>query len=445
MKDTETSDGVDIGKLFRNAGMATLLGLAKSDQAIQLEEELYHITLAVEEKRQPRKRKRSRKNALALRKTISAFAADLLYHSMNKDALGFCFRSQNRADFSETAASSRNFELVKEMWLAENLIEQAKGYVTLDKFEDGFVEGRAWATRYRATTKLISIASACEVQSLNIEDHYEEIKKPEKLVELRATKKGKGEGAGKSIKLDRTDQRVRFISDVVYEVNEALRGTRFNLSPHPKVRRIFNNGDQPSFDWDQGGRLYALGSNNFQQMSSEERRGILIDGEKNVEVDIKSSHLTLAYGLARIPLPEGDLYAIESLPREVVKGLVTAFLGKGCRPTRWPKTLSQDYMQYYGSSVASAFKLSESVDLVLEAHPFLGELESIGLNTYRLQFIESEIVIGSMLELLREHNVISLPIHDCLLVKEKDSQITKSILESKFFEIVGIRPTLTTK
>jgi hypothetical protein len=65
---------------------------------------------------------------------------------------------------------------------------------------------------------------------------------------------------------------------------------------------------------------------------------IAIGGEPVAELDIAASHLTLLHGLLGLPAPQGDPYEVEGLPRDVVKGWVTATIGKGSPVLRrWAK------------------------------------------------------------------------------------------------------------
>ena len=62
-----------------------------------------------------------------------------------------------------------------------------------------------------------------------------------------------------------------------------------------------------------------------------------------------------------------------------------------------------------------------------------------------LMFIESEIIIGTMLELMRSYSVPCFSIHDSILVKKKDQQIALETLESHFLGRPTIEPRLKVK
>ena len=59
-----------------------------------------------------------------------------------------------------------------------------------------------------------------------------------------------------------------------------------------------------------------------------------------------------------------------------------------------------------------------------------------------LMFIESEIIIGTMLKLMNDHNIPSLPVHDCIIVRKSDQDLAMRILSEQFYEKTGLVPKL---
>jgi hypothetical protein len=60
-------------------------------------------------------------------------------------------------------------------------------------------------------------------------------------------------------------------------------------------------------------------------------------------------------------------------------------------------------------------------------------------------FIESEIIIGTMIDLMRSHSVLCFSVHDSIIVKKKDQQIAMDTLESQFLARTTIEPRLKMK
>jgi hypothetical protein len=73
------------------------------------------------------------------------------------------------------------------------------------------------------------------------------------------------------------------------------------------LTRIFNE------DFQHGGRLYT-GAGGYQQIPSHLRKGITIDGERLVEIDIKGSHIAILYSLEGYILGKGyDPYSFDTI------------------------------------------------------------------------------------------------------------------------------------
>lgn len=445
MPDKTCTQSPSLAEQLRSAPMATLLMVPFSKQAVDLENRLLKDFVEAEGTQKPRNRGRRATAIQSLKKTISAFFADLVLHSAHESSNGHCYRSFNREAFSETVATYTQFEHLTPIWKALGLIEVAGGFQGTEDFDGEMIRGRGWATRFKATSALLAIAEEFGITPSAIGDHYAAELGRSYPIELRAKKKSQQGRAGKRMKIDKRLTVVQRLASEVQEINQFIADFNYNLPDVPKFRRIFNNGDQPEFTWNHGGRLFAYGADSFQQKNATFRKTITIDLKNTVELDIKSCQLTIAYGLAGKQLPPGDLYEIEGLPRDVVKGLVTAILGKGGLPTRWPVQLAKEYLKAVGRKIGKDHKLSEAINSVVGKHPLLLSLSDLGLNVYRLQHVESQVIVRAMLKLLREAQVPSLPVHDCLIVKAQDENLARSVLVEAFIKEVGISPKITAK
>lgn len=445
MKDRLLTFNNPTPEQLRAAPMATLLLAPITPSARRLEDHLYDITIEAEDRTKPRKRKRAAAMERNFRSTISAFVADLISSAENEASVGFCFRPLVSTSFTDTLAFKRQFDAVQEAWEAMGLLESDIGFQGREDFDGEEIKGKRWATRFRATPALLSMAAEYDITATTVKDNYKAETAKTFPIELRA-KKGVEHGAkGRGMKVDRSDPKVLQLAADLREVNQFLSEHTFNFGPSPTFRRVFNNGDQADFDWNQGGRLISGGKDVYQQWKSERRKDIKIDGEDVVELDFRSSQPTLAYALAEEPLPSGDLYDVDGLPRLVVKNLMTAHLGKGSRPTQWPEGTKAKYKNEYGRDLGKDLKLYECVDAVEAAHPILLRLNDHGIDVYRLQYVESKIILRAMLNLIRDHQVPSLPVHDCLIVRYRDQNVAQAYLDEAFFSEVGIHPTITRK
>ena len=75
----------------------------------------------------------------------------------------------------------------------------------------------------------------------------------------------------------------------------------------------------------------------------------------------------------------------------------------------------------------------------------ISTLTSLSLLDSDLIFTESEIIIGTMVELMRSYSVPCFSVHDSIIVKKKDQQIAMGTLESQFLGRTTIEPRLKVK
>jgi hypothetical protein len=198
------------------------------------------------------------------------------------------------------------------------------------------------------------------------------------------------------------------------------------------MTRIFSEG---STAFDKGGRLYHAA---WIDMSKEDRAALMINGEPVVSLDFNAAFLRLAYGRAHAELPPGDPYSIGILgrwPRSIVKKLVGAMFDDKTKLKdqaavhglkHWPEDirdkLKKDWPDHPGLAVVRA--------AIESAHAPIRHLlyRGIGLD---FQNIESRIVVDLLLQ-LREHGVVALPVHDCIIVQRRHAAMAKDLMQRLF-------------
>ena len=75
-------------------------------------------------------------------------------------------------------------------------------------------------------------------------------------------------------------------------INAYLNRQRYEGGIFSGLRRVFNEADAPGFNWDRGGRLYAVGGE-LQMMKKRDRLAMRINGEPVVELDVNASFLRI--------------------------------------------------------------------------------------------------------------------------------------------------------
>jgi hypothetical protein len=172
------------------------------------------------------------------------------------------------------------------------------------------------------------------------------------------------------------------------------------------LRRSFNNADHPDFAYQWHGRYYSLPQGDlYEHMEggkTTRQRLIKIDGEPAVEVDISASHLTILHGLLGVPCDgEGDPYGLLGHDRETVKAWLLLALGSSGAS--------------HGGNRFLAVKKAG-----LARYPFLADLPTLGIGPLDLHYHEAEI-LGLAMEDLMERGIGFLPIHDALMVAERNA------------------------
>ena len=214
----------------------------------------------------------------------------------------------------------------------------------------------------------------------------------------------------------------------------------------PAFRRVFRGGLAL------GGRCYAVGAGNYQSMDGADRAKITINGQGTVELDIRSSFLTILLGLAGArELPrQNDLYALPGLPRDACKAWFTQSFAQGKPANRWSKEASKETGWPLPTTIRRA---------ALEAYPeaFGRPLQDIVLSSdlraslppdkhqkaagQRLPNIEAD-VICTVVDHFVQTGRIALPVHDSVIVARQDADEARQVLSEAFRMRVGLTPRI---
>lgn len=435
------------------ARMATLLHEAKSSNAMAFREEvlelLYDSRARVAQASGRRYRRPQAKELPTQRQTLDALLADLLRASEHAEALGYCYRSSNRQEFTDGAsrASWRAYDWQVSALDTLGLIHRVMGYAANDDFDGDKVVNYRRATRMRATPSLMAIAQRNGIQPDNLyEDYTKPLKEAPNLVVLRS--KATKYGSMKTLKCPDTDK-TAVIRSAVQRINAIYSRHSFDLLPQPQVYRLFNSADVDGFDFNKGGRLYG----DFQNISRAKRKHALIEGKPVAELDIKGSHLTILHGVTNTPMPMGDPYYIDGLPRPVVKALVTRMMGLGhTNLVRWSEESRKHLLIELGDGQSldartfnKLYPIKVTAQKVVERHPVLNQLCPDQLDWADLQFLESQVLISAILRLGEEYDIPALPVHDSIIVPIDAAELGRTCLAEAFEKITGQVPMIEMK
>lgn len=422
---------------LKKAREGQFLYTAYSSQSVLFREEVVRLSPPTK----AAKRARKPEEQQTFDASLDAFLADLIKASAHIDALGHFYRSSKKEGFSdsECKVTARHFITIRDCLVEHGFMEKTKGY----NEGDGWV-GRA--RRYRATPKLLNLANEYGITAKTVRYHYAQPYFPESLkrlppLMLKSSKKHRMPLNGSS--------KEKRLADQVIALRQGINNHTYNLETHPVLYRIFSKADHPDFNYDQGGRLYG----SYQNLSQAERSQITIDGEATKEIDLKASHLTILHARCGYQLPKGDPYYVEGVPRSLVKGLITAMMGLGkANLAQWPKELrvSLQSGELLGGPELSDEELNRLYPFkelkvkVLSALPVLLKLKSDKLDWGWLQYIESEVIIATMNELLHVKGIGVLPVHDSIIVPASAHNVATDVLTRHFRNLIGVKPILTT-
>lgn len=448
------------GDILRNAAFASLDGRALTPEAKKLVAEINSRVVACVslEESKPGRVKTNRKK---LKAATEAFVADLLTAQSGKLPRRWVYRAMAARGFTG-AVGYRVFKPLMEALRALGLIEHRPGAAQwVQGFNQELAPGpkttvaNRWAARFCATPELLSISKRLHVLPSEADQHFDYGLPQHPLQKRKASKR---DAYGKKVhgplmKFTHTVASSRLEEDV-RELNAFLNDQDINGGIHRGYVRIFNNGDDPSFDWNFGGRLYSQpsGTQNYQQLKSSQRRKMTINGEPVAEVDIRASFLTIFHAWHGVQLdPEKDPYEMQNLgkaTRDVVKLWMVATFGAGKPLVRWPSELVKDYNNDHPRSPLDRkrYTVSRVRESLVARYPLLarwGEPIAGRARTWAdLQYDESVVIISTMLRLMQEHEVPSLAVHDSVIVPHSHSEMAAETLRETFKDTLGTNPLI---
>jgi hypothetical protein len=436
-----------LGEQLRDARYATLDSRAVSDNANKLVDCLTDEIIKWEI-RYGRRRRGRRSGAEKLRAAVTGLLGDLLLARKPGDkANGWVYRSMQAQGFTGKRVSYRTFASLMDALKDFDLMEHR---APVNFWATGFDSGkkivhRRFAARFRANGKLLKLSREYGITDNNVEDHFIE-GLPEDPLVLKATSRrtnGRKE-RGRPIKFERTTK-AETLRHHVLCLNGFLAEHVIRGGTHRGFIRVFNNGDDPDFDWNKGGRLYSPGEDSYQQLRRETRLRMTINGKPVCEIDVRASYLTILHARHHVPFEvseEHDPYDIPGLSRFAVKSYVAVFLGSKKLPKRWPEEIRDEYAEENdGRNLSKDFPIKKVGIKVIEKIPLLARWGDLPETWADLMWLESEAVIATTRELM-EKGIPSLPIHDSLLVPASEMKMTSQVLSRHYREICGVSPVL---
>ena len=430
------------GAALMDARPLSLLTRAASPEAAALVAEL---VARVEEWEREASNAKRRGDALraGLTRAVEALAGGLLLTAARHGEDGWCRQAVRPAAFTGRPVSFRHFTAALDAFLGLSLAEQHAHLTRFHNFDDVTAVQR-FSMRLRATPALVRMAEAHGLALPDMERHWrrEARAKPPRPLVLReaGTRAGGFRVRGAELPAPKGPEADAIRANVA-ATNRFLARFAYEGCDAPALYRVFTR------DLRHHGRWYG----GVEDMPAAERRRIRIGGEPVREVDVRASHLAILHGLQGLPLPEGDPYDGLGFPRGVAKAWITATIGNGGPVSRWSREAKERAAKERDGRPGvdlSRYRVREVGAAVLARYPFLSRVAEVAgcaaeprLTPHRIMAIEAAALTRAM-DALRGRGVPALPVHDALIVRERDAEAARAALAEAFEAVAGVRPVV---
>jgi len=361
------------------------------------------------------------------------------------------YRSLDKRAFSgkEQGVSHNHFKLITTKMIGKGYLSHAPGKLYPEQDfanPDGSDAPMIWngkASHYAPTPKLIKLVRKYGLKKKGLSQHFGK-DKPSVTVEVRRPSLSNGRQKLRG----RVVPQSELLKDPLYQahkkemelVNNFLTEQRLEGGEFVGLKRVFNNYTDEGYNWDAGGRMYDIDQNGYQKLPKEARSCMTINGEAVAEIDIEACFLSILCGLLKRQLPNQDMYAIEGIPRQVVKSWMTISLTNGKLATRWPPSALQALKEKLpASQIPTAGQVK---DAVLGCYPWLERLSDEGIGWSQLQHIESKIMLQTEKDLIAK-KIPAYPVHDSVIVPASKAKEAIGILSYWFLAKTGVQARIS--
>ena len=176
------------------------------------------------------------------------------------------------------------------------------------------------------------------------------------------------------------------------------------------------------------GRLFS----NITFMNKEARPFLLLDGEETVAIDFKSLHPYICYSFMTCV---SEMQKWEAICQKTgFYEWMMQSLGTSNRD--WCKEVFQIYLAQKGEFRGAVSKFQKIMTKTFPVFDqFIRLHGSLSIRFQRiLQQEESQVVIMSLFKVLSDHGIITLPVHDALIVKKSQARQLAEFMKLKSLE-----------
>ncbi|RWM21769.1 MAG: hypothetical protein EOR73_10195 [Mesorhizobium sp.] len=405
---------------------------AASENTKGIVREAIGLLASYEDRFDLRRNKRRPRDQETFEQTVEAILSDLMHGQLLSGAGIYVTRS-NRVLGAKSRyrppVYSKVFPAILDL-----LAKPEMGYVEQDVAPD--VQGAARSTVIRPGQRLLDRIAEREVGFDDLDTHQS----GETIILKRSKDPNDYWDEGERLDYPEDDRTARYRAELA-EINQWLREDDLQFDwkgiawPHTPIalrdrglRRVFTQGR-----FNSGGRLFG---GFWQQLRKDERRtGLLIGGEKAVELDYGQAGVRILYGMAGQQPASDDLYHLWGYvqQREGIKRVMSAMIFADKPLERFP--------QFTRKLFRKGDKIAEVVEAIELKHPLIKDRFHCGLG-HDAQFIESQIMVELLL-IMKAKRITALPIHDAPMVPESAAATAKDAMLSVFQRMTGVEGIVT--
>ncbi|WP_199261898.1 hypothetical protein [Paracoccus binzhouensis] len=286
---------------------------------------------------------------------------------------------------------------------------------------------RGWQSAFEATPELVDAVEYI------MQGHPRlKLEQPRHLTILRDAD-GKPMDFKPTREIDRRDRKTATFNEAISSAEIiALDGTNLACP----MARIYNQ------DMSRGGRFYGMGTS-WQNIKSEARKALTIDGEPVVELDFKTLHPAILYAEAGVPMP-ADCYDIDGWPRNLVKVAMLTLINATTESKARFSIAHSDRMAQVAKpgsqeAIQAAARL---IDAIKRKHaPIARSFHSDA--GARLMRIDSDIAEGVMGLLIARKGIVTLPVHDSFLVPASKREELEAAMDQAAYDVCRLKAQIT--
>ena len=393
--------------------------IPKSSALNSLIEDVIGQLLKYEDVFGTRTRKRKGEDDKSFRKIVSAIVCDLTHNWLTSPERPIYITLSNRilgikSRYTSPILSKTLPDVIKLLTVPE------MNFIVMNKGSRGFTSATNKRTTITCGARLISRIAD---HKITLDDLAEDC--TQETIILKGSKEDFFD-IGERIDYQDTVLTVNYRSEL-FQINTWIAEANIQCneefdSSNRLLKRFFSNDS-----FESNGRYFG---GFWQTMSKAQRKqSLYINDESIITLDYSQVAPKIAYGLCGVTTFNGDAYTLPSgkYNRKDIKKIFSAMIYADKPLNRFPKGTKEAFER--------RVKFAEVRDEILDYHKPISQLFGIGIGL-KLMFIESQILMTALLE-CRNQDIVSLPVHDALIVAESNQAKAKAIMLSSFLKVTN--------